>query len=113
MIVSGILVLTAPDCLPEVRTAISALPWAEVHHTDAAGRMIVTLEAESGDDGMERIKTLKRLPSVLAAEPVLHCFEDEAGTTLAPETAAAFLNSDDDEPPRRSFYSRVKALGNH
>ena len=113
MTVSGILVLTTPQRMPDLLRAIAALEWAEAHDRDESGRLIVTIEAESSDEGSERLKALKRLPGVLAAEMVIHCFEEEATAGLPPaQDAAAALNAEGEGPPRRSHYSRLKARSN-
>jgi nitrate reductase NapAB chaperone NapD len=107
--------MTAPAHAQSVEEAIAALEWAEVHHSDGRGRCIVTIEAETSEAGIERLKVLKRIPGVLAAELVIHCFEDEAaaqGTAGAdPEQAAARLNREDELPPP-SHFSRLKAWSN-
>lgn len=115
MNLSGILVLAAPARQADVGAAIAALNWAEVHHADDTGRLIVTVEAESSEAGLERLKALKRLPGVLAAELIVHYCGDEATADARrpPQSPLDWLNSDDGAPPRRSYYSRLKAVGNH
>jgi len=113
MIVSGILVMTAPARQPAVCRTLAALPWAEVHQQDATGRMIVTVEAETSDQGLERLKTLKGLPGVLSAEMVIHCFEDEVVESPQPGATVDTLNSEEAGGARRSYFSRLKALGNY
>ena len=115
MIVSGILVMTSPDALARVRQTVSALPWADAHAQEASGRFIVTVEASDSDEGQERLKALRLIPGVLAAEMVIHCFEDEALalTEPDPQVAADILNQGDGPPNQRSFYSRLKAVGNY
>lgn len=109
MNVSGILVTAAPTRLEAVVQAISRLEWAEVHRTDAYGRLIVTVDSDSSEEGLQRFKALRGLPGVLAADLVMHCFEDEVAVP-APDTAAtAELLSRDDATAPASHYSRLKA----
>lgn len=109
MNVSGILVLAAPTRLRGVVQAISQLEWAEVHRTDAQGRLIVTVESESSEEGLERFKALRRLPGVLSADLVIHCFEDEVAASVPDAAATAALLNRDDAPAPASHYSRLKA----
>ena len=115
MIVSGILVQSTRDQLPAVRRAVDGLPWADAYNADPNGRLIVTIEADDSETALERLKELKRLPGVLAAEMVIHCFEDEAADASpdSGQSAADLLNRDDEDLPRRSYYSRLKAVGNY
>jgi periplasmic nitrate reductase NapD len=111
MNISGILVLASQEQQDRVPGTINRLGWAEVHQSDAAGRLIVTIESASSEQGLERLKAVQRIPGVLSAEIVIHCFEDEAAVPVAPvaETAAR-LN--DDNLTLRSYYSRLKAWSN-
>lgn len=115
MIVSGILVQSVRAQLPAVRSAVAALPWADAHDADADGRLIVTIEADDSETALERLKELKRLHGVLAAEMVIHCFEDEAPDAPpdSAQGAADLLNREDGPLPRRSYYSRLKSVGNY
>ncbi|HEX9844513.1 MAG TPA: chaperone NapD [bacterium] len=111
MNVSGILVMTAQAQRDRLPDAIRALDWADVHQSDATGRFIVTIESESSEQGLERLKAIQRMPGVLAAEMIIHCFEDEAAQPAASDAEAlAALNRDD--LSQRSHYSRLKAWSN-
>jgi nitrate reductase NapAB chaperone NapD len=66
--ISGIVVACRPADLEETADALGALPWAEVHHRDAGGRLVVTIEAEDTDQSMERLREVQGLPRVLMAE---------------------------------------------
>ena len=111
MNISGIVVTTAPECSEAVSEAINALGWARVDHSDDTGRLIATLEGETTEIEIERLKELKRLPGVLFAEMVVHCFEDEPTPPIESEAASQYLN-DETTMDGRSFYQRLKALGN-
>ena len=113
MSVSGILLIAAPAQGVAVCRALVALPWAEVHQQDDAGRMIVTVEAADSDQGLERLKALKALPGVLSAELVIHCFEDERAEPPRPAAAMDALNGEAAGLPRRSYLSRLEAQGNY
>ncbi len=78
MNLSGILVVTRPQWLPEVLEALRALPGVEVHQVEeATGRIVVVQEAadvEAEVDGLERIQ---RLPHVVLAQMVYHYFAED------------------------------------
>jgi nitrate reductase NapD len=68
VIVSGIVVACRPEHLDAVREAIDALEWAEVHHPDPRGRLVVTIEARDTQESVARLLELQRLPQVMSAE---------------------------------------------
>jgi len=65
--ISGVVVASRPEHLAAVADAVGALEWADVHYSDPAGRLVVTLEADGVEDSIERLQTLQRLPHVLSA----------------------------------------------
>ena len=65
--ISGIVVASRPEHLGGVTEAVEAFAWANVHFSDPAGRLVVTLEADGMDDSIERFETLQKLPNVLSA----------------------------------------------
>lgn len=77
MTVSGVLVSCRPEHLACVGAALRALPAVEVHHTDPAGRLVLTIESPTTDGCVERLRAIQRLPDVLSAEMAVHVFEDE------------------------------------
>ncbi len=68
MVVSGIVVACRPGDIGSLREQIDALPWGEVHHSDANGRLVVVIEGADTDESMERLKRVQALPHVLMAE---------------------------------------------
>ena len=111
MSLSAILLIASPGQAPQVRQALAAQPWAELHQQDDAGRMIVTVEADDTDQGVARLKALKALPGVLSAELVIHCFEEEHVEPPPLDGALEILNSEEAGPPVPGYLSRLKALG--
>ena len=73
MIISGIVVASRPEHLSEISEEVNSLPWAEVHFSDPAGRLVVTLEASDLDESMDRMKILQALPLVLSAALAEFC----------------------------------------
>ncbi len=77
MMISGVLVVARPEHQSQVRTALELLPWAEVHHEDPDGRLVITIEAADTDQAIARLREVKELPRVILAEMVEHYVEDE------------------------------------
>ena len=74
--VSSLIVHGAPALLPAISAAIAILPGAEIHASDAAGKLIVTLETDSDSEISERIEAIRALDGVFAASLVYHQVED-------------------------------------
>ena len=114
MNLTAALVTTHPDNLNTLARDIAEFEWAEVRLTDAEGRLIVLIEGETTETEIDRLKQLRRLHGVLFAEMVVHCFEEETehAPAPAPQAAVEFLN-DGPADSAKSFYQRMKALGNY
>ena len=56
---------------------LEMLPWAEVHHEEPNGRLVITVESDDTDQAMARLQKVKELPRVILAEMVQHHVEDE------------------------------------
>ena len=77
MMISGVLVVAKPEHQSQVRTALEVFPWAEVHHQDPDGRLVITIESDDTDQAIARLQEIKELPRVVLAEMVEHHVEDE------------------------------------
>ena len=77
MMISGVLVVAKPEHQSQVRTALEVFPWAEVHHQDPDGRLVITIEADDTDQAIARLQEIKDLPRVVLAEMVEHHVEEE------------------------------------
>jgi nitrate reductase NapAB chaperone NapD len=77
MMISGVLVVTKAEHQSQVRTALEEFPWAEVHHQDSDGRLVITIEADDTDQAVARLREVKELPRVVLAEMVEHHVEEE------------------------------------
>ena len=78
MMISGVLVVSKPEHQSQVRTALEMLPWAEVHHADPDGRLVITIEADDVEQATARLCEVKELPRVILAEMVEHYVEDQS-----------------------------------
>ncbi len=74
--VSSLVVLGAADRLATISAVIAGLPGAEIHASDAAGKLIVTLETDSEGETSQRIEAIRALDGVFAASLVYHQVED-------------------------------------
>ena len=77
MIISGVLVVAKPEHQSQIRTALEVFPWADVHHEDPDGRLVITIEADDIDQAIARLREVQKLPRVILAEMVEHYVEDE------------------------------------
>lgn len=84
--VASLIVQARPDRLAEVTAAILALPGAEIPATDAAGKLVVTLEATSERPIARALDLINALPGVLSATLVYH--EVDAGPAEAQEAGS-------------------------
>jgi nitrate reductase NapAB chaperone NapD len=90
MNLSGIVVTTAPASVPDVAERLAALAFVEVTHVDAGGgRIVVVQERASIADEMDGLRTIQRLPGVVAADLVVHYFGDEERPSALPVAEVA------------------------
>ena len=73
--IASLVVHALPQHAQEVIAVITALPGAQVHAASAAGKLVVTLEADSDATMLENIATIQRLDGVLTAALVYQCAE--------------------------------------
>jgi nitrate reductase NapAB chaperone NapD len=79
LIISGIVVASRPEHQAQVRADVTALPWAQAHYSDPAGRLVVTIEADDVDESMARLKAIQALPRVVMAELAEYAIENDEG----------------------------------
>ena len=71
--ISSLVVHSAPRRVQRVAEAIAAMPGAQVHAVSPAGKLVVTLEAESSQESMSRVSDIQRTDGVLSAVLVYQC----------------------------------------
>jgi nitrate reductase NapD len=84
--VASLIVHARPERLAEVTAAILTLPGAEIPTSDAAGKLVVTLEAASERPIARALDQINAWPGVLSATLVYH--EVDAGPPEAQEASA-------------------------
>ena len=77
MNVSSIVVKTTVEYLQNVIDNINLLDLCEVHFYDTDGKIVVTIEGESIDEQMEKLKQIQGIPSVYSANLAYTYCEDE------------------------------------
>ena len=82
--VSSLLVHGAAARLGEICAAIEGLPGAEVHASDPAGKVIVTIESANEAEIGRQVEAVRALDGVHAANLVYHQVDD-AGDADAEE----------------------------
>jgi nitrate reductase NapD len=75
-VISGVVVASRPEHLAAVTEAVEALPWADVHYSDPAGRLVVTVEADGVAASIERFEALQQLPKVLSTSLAEYWLEE-------------------------------------
>lgn len=71
--ISSLVVYSTPARVQRVAQAIAAMPGALVHAAAATGKLVVTLEASSGDDMLQRVTQIQCSDGVLSAALVYQC----------------------------------------
>lgn len=82
MNVSSIVVTTRPEHLDDVIDGINAIELCEVHFSDDNGRIVATIEGETIDEQMERMKEIQALPDVFSANLSFSYSEEELAKGL-------------------------------
>lgn len=77
MNISGVVVTTASNYLTGVVEVLNDSDLCEVHFTDDAHKIIVTLDGESVADETSKLRALQQLDHVISAEMVFSYNEDE------------------------------------
>jgi periplasmic nitrate reductase NapD len=67
-----------PEQLDAVADAVAALPGAELHGRDPAGKLVVTLETETEDDILSRMNSIGDIKGVLSTSLVFQHHESES-----------------------------------
>ena len=82
MNVSSIVVKTTAEHLQEVMDNINAVEFCEVHFSDSDGRIVVTIEGESIEEQMERMKKIQSMAHVYCASLSYSYCEEELAPAL-------------------------------
>ena len=96
MNISSILIVASSSKLPQIVESLNLLDALEVYHIDSeSGKIVAVLEADSVDEEVARLESIKTLPGVLYAEMVCHYFDS---TTSVVESLKSETSPDVDYP---------------
>lgn len=87
--IASLVVHAAPRRAAGIAEAIAAMPGAQVHAAAPNGKLVVTLEADSGDEMYARIADIQRCDGVMSAALVYqHADSLEAMNEEIPDVCA-------------------------
>ncbi len=115
MNIASLLVETKPENLEPLIRKVSGFPWAEVHHTEKEGRMIITVEGETSGDDVANFKTIKSLPEVISTSMIEYCFEEDTGMgreNLDLIDIPDYLENEKSGPTGANYYQRLRRSSN-
>ncbi len=98
MNISSIVVQTTPKFLEEVLRDIKACEVCDYHLHDEKGRIIITIEGESVDEELKKLRVIEEIPHVIAADMQMAYSEDELERNIKvinnSDAVPAMLNDD-------------------
>jgi nitrate reductase NapD len=71
--IASLVVHAAPRRLERVASEVAAIPGGEVHASAPNGKLVVTLEASSGDEMSRKVATIGCIDGVLSTALVYQC----------------------------------------
>lgn len=84
--IASLVVHATPRRAQQLPARIGELPGAQVHAVSPAGKLVVTLEADTADAMLAQIGHIQRTPGVLSATVIYQCIDSlEAMNQLIPE----------------------------
>ncbi|MEA2110818.1 MAG: chaperone NapD [Campylobacterota bacterium] len=102
MNISSIVVQTTPKFLEEVLRDIKACEVCDYHLHDAKGRIIITIEGESVDEELKKLRVIEAIPHVIAADMQMAYSEEELEKNIdvinSADAVPKMLNDDDLQP---------------
>ncbi|NKQ11427.1 chaperone NapD [Pseudomonas sp. SST3] len=70
--IASLLVHCRPELLEAVKRNLVLLPGTELHQENAAGKLVVVLEAEHESRILDTIRDIQQMPGVLNAALIYH-----------------------------------------
>ncbi len=67
MNISSIVVKVVPDRIQQLLAHLKESDICDVHFQDAVGRVVVTIEGESVEEEMRKLKLIQGMPNVISA----------------------------------------------
>lgn len=82
MNISSIVVQTVPKYLDDVVNSLKNCEACDYHLHDESGRVIITIEANSVKEELEKLKVIENIPHVIAADMQMAYSEDELASHM-------------------------------
>ena len=73
--IASLVVHATPRHLTAVAQAVASIPDAKIHATSANGKLVVTLEAPTGEAMTRKVADIQRIDGVLSAALVYQCVD--------------------------------------
>ncbi len=99
MNISSIVVQAKPEHIDDILEIVQNATFCDYHfHDKEKGKIILTIEGESVDDEIKKLKIIQSLENVISAEMMMSYSEDELDREIkkleAQEPVPAMLNDD-------------------
>lgn len=78
MVVSGLLIITLPEKLGDVKKELSTINGLEIQNIIDDCKIVVVIESEIVEDGIVISREIAKMDGVLSINLAYHHFEDEA-----------------------------------
>ena len=78
MVVSGLLIITLPEQLEDVKKELSTINGLEIQNIIDDCKIVVVIESEIVEDGIMISREIAKMDGVLSINLAYHHFEDEA-----------------------------------
>lgn len=73
--ISSLVVHSTPGRVLRVADAIAAIEGTQVHATSPTGKLVVTIEARTGDDMLAKVARIQQTDGVLSTALVYECVD--------------------------------------
>ncbi len=108
MNISSIVVQVNPENLSTVIDQLKNSDLCDYHHSDELGRIIITIEGESTEEEMNKLRQIQQMKQIISAEMHFSYSEDEldqmrSDLEINTDNTPAWLN--DDTPAERIKYN--------
>ena len=75
MNISSIVIKVRPEKMDEVLKSLVVKGLCEVHFTDERGRIVASLEGDSGEDEAAKLREITKMPNIVSA-CFAYCYSD-------------------------------------
>ncbi len=116
MNISSIVIQTRPEHVEGVVADVKACEVCDYHLHDEIGRVIVTIEGESVDEELEKLRVIEEIEHVIAADMQMAYSEEELERNMQvmnnADDVPELLQRDDVDPTRIVYHGDLKGKDN-